>query len=236
MPNRQYRKLHDRLKHLLHSIQMPSHVYCPAKGKSNINNAMHHIKSESVHNLDITKYFPSTTSGKVYHFFNSVMLCSDDISSHLTNICCYGRHLPTGSPISASLAFWAHYPMWQKIESICIENGCQMSVLMDDITVSSPKVIVPANVVEQIKQAVASVGLLCNQSKEISYKQGETKHITGVALCNGHTQAMPHHYEKLGNLIKLYNQCESDTERGKLNSKIKGLYSYISKAELASST
>jgi len=179
-PVKSLRAVHERLTKLLMSIEPPSFLFCPVKGRSQIDNALRHRNSKVICTLDIRDYFPSTPASKVAWFFLKEMECAPDVSAILSRIICRNGRLPTGSPVSSVAAFYAFFGMWNEIAAIAIKNDCLVSVYMDDLTISGAEV--PGDVLWQIKQTIHRAGL--RYHKERVYRARPAL-VTGVVVRDG---------------------------------------------------
>jgi hypothetical protein len=176
-PRDELKRVQRRIAKLLARITPPDILFCPVKGRSYIDNAARHRGHRVIHSLDVQKYFPSTKSQRVHWFFHRVMMCPTDVAAVLTKIACCDGHLPTGSPLSPIMAYFAHLDVWQKVATIAKANGCVVTIWIDDITISGPKV--PKAVVWQIKNAIHAGGLRYHKEKRAVDRRAE---VTGVVV------------------------------------------------------
>lgn len=179
-PVKSLRAVHERLTRLLMSIQPPDYLFCPVKGRSQIDNALRHRNAGVICTLDIKNYFPSTPASKVAWFFLTRMECAPDVSAILAKIICRNGRLPTGSPLSSIAAFYAFSEMWDHISAIALKYGCVLTVYMDDLTISGPKV--SGEALWEIKQAIHRAGL--QYHKEHVYR-AQPAIVTGVVIRDG---------------------------------------------------
>jgi hypothetical protein len=179
-PRRELKVVQRRIATLLSRILPPTFLFCPVKRRSYVGNAQQHRDGRVVHSLDVKKYFPSTPSKRVHWFFHKVMRCSTDVAAVLTKIACCEGHLPTGSPLSPILAYYAHMDIWEEAARIAHANGCVVTVYIDDVTLSGDKV--PMHVVWEIKQVIFGGGLRYHKEKRAVDRSAE---VTGVILEKG---------------------------------------------------
>ncbi len=179
-PKPQLRKIHKRIEKLLNRIFPPDYLFCPVKRRSYVTNANEHVSAAEIAVLDIKKYYPSTRASRVFQFFHEEMHCDRDVAGVLMTLCSFKGHLPTGSPLSPILSFLAHKKMWDRIAGIVEIAGCQLTVYIDDLTISGPKV--PGSLVWAVKQEITNTGL--QYHKEKSYKGKGVRKITGVIIKN----------------------------------------------------
>lgn len=191
-PTKLLKDAQGKLARLLSRITPPDYLFCPVKRRCYVTNAAQHRAHRVVRSLDIHKYFPNTTSRRVFWFFSSVMQCDRAIAGTLTRLACYQGHLPTGSPLSPIMAFFAHYDMWSDIAAICRQEGLTLTVYVDDVTISGDHV--PERVMWEIKKVIARAGLHYHKEKAFFDRPAE---VTGVFVEDGHISVPDKQFKKL---------------------------------------
>ncbi len=180
------KKVQRRLAVILGKITPPDFLYCPVKRRSYVTNAAQHRGHRVVKTLDIKKYFPSTKATRVFWFFETIMKCDRAMAGILTKLTCYQDFLPTGSPLSPIMAYFAHIDMWTDIAEICRVAGVTLTVYADDVTVSGDRV--PESVMWQIRQRIKRTGHQYHKEKAFIDQPAE---ITGVFV-DGDRLVAPH--------------------------------------------
>lgn len=221
------RKVHDRISYFLKSITPPDYLFCPVSGKSAVTNVNAHKHNAELLKLDITKYFPSTTFGRVYDFFKSEMQCAGDIAWYLSKLMTYDWHLPTGSSISPYLSYYAHKNMWETICSICKEHDYKLTVYMDDAGISGTDI--SGKVIWKIKQEIKKYGL--QYHKEKKYSEDDAKLLTGAVIHNGQLKLRNKHHLKIKQTKTAIANSNNEEERKKLTQSLNGLLSYKKQIE-----
>jgi hypothetical protein len=217
-PRDELKRVQRRIAKLLGRILPPDILYCPVKGRSYVDNAAQHCSHRVIHSLDVQKYFPSTKSQRVYWFFHSVMLCPSDVAAVLTKIACCDSHLPTGSPLSPILAYYAHVDVWEKVAGIAKANGCEVSIWIDDITVSGPKL--PTSVVWDIKRAIHAGGLRYHKEKRAVDRRAE---VTGVVIRGGKLLPPNRQWRKLRDAKREFHREHRPERSKRLMGRLAGL-------------
>jgi hypothetical protein len=179
-PARPLKLVQARLARLLSRISPPDYLYCPVKGRCYVSNAAQHAGHRVVHCLDVQKYFPSTLARRVFWFFNKIMQCERDVAALLTSLSTYQQHLPTGSPLSPIMAYFAHYDVWEAVAAFCRKRGHTLTVYVDDCTVSGSKV--SARDMWEVKRLIHRSGLRYHKEKTYIDRPAE---VTGVILRDG---------------------------------------------------
>jgi retron-type reverse transcriptase len=179
-PRRDLKQVQARLARLLSRIAPPDYLFCPVKGRSYVSNAARHLNHRVVRTLDIKKYFPSTPRRRIYKFFLEIMHCNPDVADAIADLATYKGHLPTGSPLSPIMAFYAYYDVWEKVYQIVSTAGATNSLYIDDLTVSGEKV--PDWLIWKIKKVIHRSGLRYHKEKTFRDRPAE---ITGVIVRDG---------------------------------------------------
>lgn len=216
-PTRPLKLVQARLARLLGRVTPPDYLYCPVKGRCYVTNAAQHAGHRVVRTLDIRKFFPSTPSKRVFWFFHKVMRCERDIAGTLTALATYQQHLPTGSPLSPIMAYFAHVDMWEEISQLCRDRGFTFTVYVDDCTISGERVT--ERDLWEIKQMIHRTGL--RYHKEKAYFGGFAE-ITGTILRDGNIVAPNRQKLKL-HRATLELQGASATDAPALQQQISGL-------------
>ena len=227
-PKPALKRIHKRIKILLERIKIPNFIYSPKKGCSCVNNAKLHIDNNVLRKLDIRSYFSSISSRRVYWFFNKRMKCSKDVAGILTKLLTFKGCLPTGSPSSPIISYYAHIDMWESISKIAMEANCSLSVWLDDITVSGKTV--PTQVIWRIKKAIKRSGL--SYHKEKYYAGKKPREVTGSVIVNGRLLAPKRqHLKRKHLLLRIDRQQNLNSEALTLKLSLNGLEAHIQQIE-----
>lgn len=178
-PRGDLKRIQRRIGELLLRVKTPDYLMSPVRGRSNIDNAARHRGAAAFHLLDIEDFYPSCTASKVAWFFGTCLRCPPDVVKVLLDLTTLNGVLPAGSPASPSLAFWAYGDMWDEIDQLTRDAGCQVSVYVDDITISGIKV--PGALVHAIKERLVHHGHGFKASKEVAQINAPVV-VTGVVV------------------------------------------------------
>lgn len=196
--------IHNRIASLLCRIKTPDFLHSGKKNHSNISNAKVHLgNSLQVLTVDLEKFFPSTSSVKIYEFFLYGMKCSRNVSKILTQLCTYNDCLPTGSRISMPLAYFSNMLMFQEMELLAKKHQINMTVYVDDITFSGSKV--SHFFYKLIKKITLRHKHFINDTKTRFYNQHQSKLITGVILKENSLLIRNKHHKELFEIKELYS-------------------------------
>lgn len=179
-----------RIWTLLARIDKPSWVISGTVGKSYRDNAAIHSNNGFVLTMDIKAFYDACEREHVYRFFNEKMRCSKDVAAILTDICTFDGGIPTGSPASQIVAYFAYEEMFLEIASIAKSYGCLFSLYVDDMTFSSSDDFPWGKLSSDINSVLRRYGHSLKRSKTQYYPSKMYKVITGVALSpNGELRA-----------------------------------------------
>ena len=220
-PHWQLKRVQARIARILGGITPPDFLFCPVKRRCYVTNAAAHRGNRVVQCLDIQKFFPSTPQRRVFWFLNSVMQCNRDIAGLLAKLACYQGHLPTGSPLSPIMAYFAFYDLWAKIAVFCEEKGYTFTVYIDDVTVSGA--CVPKADMWEIRRMVHGHGLVAHKAKTYVNRPAE---VTGVVIREGKLVAPFRQHQKKHQAKNLLATVV-DEERNALMGRIAGIEGQI---------
>ncbi|WP_211230265.1 reverse transcriptase family protein [Inquilinus limosus] len=221
-PRKNLKLLQTRVATLLSRIAPPNYLFCPVKGRCYVTNADQHRNNRIIRCLDVRKYFPSTSSRKVYWFFHDVMLCSPDVAAMLARLATYNGYLPTGSPLSPIMAYFAHYDLWQSIADICSKNGYTLTVYIDDVTISGPTLSAAA--IWKIKKLIHRHGLQYHKEKIYVDRPAE---VTGVIVRNGRLLVPNRQLAKLYRARREFLDSGDQDQKSHIATQISGLEGQI---------
>ena len=124
-----------KIARLLGRSEPPDFLVCPVKRRCYVSNAGARRHLRIILCLDIKNFFPSVSRRRVFWFFPAVMKCPRDIAGLLAQIASYQGHLPTGSPLSPIMAYFAYYDLWASIDAFCKARDYIFTVYIDDVTI-----------------------------------------------------------------------------------------------------
>lgn len=232
-PKTNLKSIQKRIQDILNRIKLPDYIYAPGTGKSYITNASVHLNNYAVKILDITAYFPSTQAIRVYYFFYEIMKCSSDVAGILTKLLTFNNHLPTGSPSSPILSYFSHMKMWDTIFKLVKSADCNLTVYMDDVTISGNEI--SGQLIREIKKQFHQAGLHSNRKKEKNYINKKHYEVTGVIIKNGVGLILPNrqHLKIYKTRCVLASLDNTDKNKIKLSMQLQGLESQQRQIEKA---
>ena len=204
-PHDKLKSVQRRIKRLLDRIEKPDWIYSGVKGKCHVDNALSHQGDKYYVLSDIASFYERCTRDSVYRFFLDVMKTSPDVASLLADITtCEGSEgkpiIPVGSPCSQLLAYFAYRDMFDELHECAASYGCQLSLYVDDVTVSSKQPISnPRSMMKRFAKITSAYGHSLKWGKTRYYGSREYKVVTGVALDGEGNPSVPN---TLGKNIK----------------------------------
>lgn len=212
------KKIHARIETLLMRLEPPGYLFCPVKGRDFLMNALQHHGQRAVWRVDVKDYFASTRSANVLAFYRDRLNCAGDVATLLTKLSTFRGHLPTGSPLSPVLSFFANEPMWESIRATCDESGCSISLYMDDLTVSGEKVPWPLR--QHILRALNQNGF---KGHKCQYAVARPALVTG--LITGRARpTLPHsHFRKFRQTLALAEGMVPPDELARMAASLNGM-------------
>ena len=162
--SKELKSIQKRIQILLKDIKYDENIFSGIPGKSYIDNGLYHLESKYVVALDINKFFPNISREKVYKFFKNKLMNSSDVAEILTDLCTVNlekisnldnnvldylkdnkihqmKHIPTGSSISCIMSYLSNIDMFNEISNVAKISGCKVSIYVDDVVISSNKMI-----------------------------------------------------------------------------------------------
>lgn len=203
-PEEELKKIQKKLFELLNRIEKPIWVISGVKGKSYVDNAKLHQLSDNICTIDIENFYDSTKEVYVYNFFKNILQMSTDIAVVVTKLVTYEGRIPTGTPTSQLIAFLSYKDVFTKIYDNCKEKGILFSLYVDDITLSSNKII-PKSITNKIEYILKLNELNIKKSKTKFYSKSSNKSVTGTII--DYKKRIKLENKKRKEIIDLYNEC-----------------------------
>lgn len=117
-------------------LSLPDSMIGGIVGKSVINNALPHIKKETVIRIDLKNCFPKTTNLKVHYVWRVTLGCGANCANILTKLTTFQRRLPQGASTSPALCNLVMLPLFTKIQDYASKHNLSVTMFIDDITFS----------------------------------------------------------------------------------------------------
>jgi hypothetical protein len=179
-PSTELKKVQSLIvKRLLRPLSLPPHICGGIKGKNVLDNAVLHRNLRVLLKIDIKRFFPSITNKHVYAVWRDLLNCSPEISSLLTKLTTFERHLPQGAPSSTMLANLVLYSCDGAIRDECCRGNIQYSSWIDDLAFSSDN---PRPVINVVIKVLREAGFRISRKKLEIAGPASRKILNGVVL------------------------------------------------------
>ena len=239
--SKELKSIQKRIQILLKDIKYDENIFSGIPGKSYIDNGLYHLESKYVFALDINKFFPNISREKVYKFFKNKLMNSSDVAEILTDLCTVNlekisnldnnvldylkdnkihqmKHIPTGSSISCIMSYLSNIDMFNEISNVAKISGCKVSIYVDDVVISSNKMI-NNEIINKIISIIKRNGYNIQKKKLKKYYSNEFKRVTGNIISkDGNKLVLPNKIRY--RIIKLKNNKHIEKEKKIL--KLKG--------------
>ncbi len=200
------RSIHKKLAVLLARIAKPSFVYSATKNLSYVDNAKQHTGNDPAVKIDIKSFYPSVKQKSVRNFFERQMKCAPDVAHFIARICCVDGALPTGSPLSPILSYFACSTLFGVIDEIASSHNVKFTLYVDDMVFSGSNANLQFS--RKIKRELAKAGFIGH--KICRFPANCTKVITGVAV-NSDSIEVP--FRRQGRIRKFEHAFWTSTDR-----------------------
>jgi RNA-directed DNA polymerase len=217
-PEDDLKGVQGRIQHLLQRVRKPSWVYSGTKGVCHVDNALSHAGNRYFVLTDISSFYDHCTRDAVYRFFRNDLKCAPDVAGLLATITTYDKVdgstlVPTGSPCSQLVAYFAYRRMFDEISELAERYGCRLSLYVDDLTLSSIQPIgSPRNLEKEIARVLRAYGHKIKWRKTGYFGADSYKLVTGVALDGRGTPKIPNRLGK--NVLKgMHDVIAGDEEK-----------------------
>ena len=157
---------------IFHNVDFPFYLLGGIKDRryprDYVRSAALHAQSKIFLKEDIKNFFPSIGAFLVFDIWRSFFLFPIEICKLLTNLTTYKGFVPQGAPTSpylANLVFWNKEP---ELEQNLSQGGFIYSRYFDDITISSKRTILAAEIhriTEKLYQMLFSLGFKPKRKK-----------------------------------------------------------------------
>lgn len=217
-PEDDLKRVQGRIQYLLQRVEKPSWVYSGTKGVCHVDNALSHEGNSYFVLTDVSSFYDHCTRDAVYRFFRNDLKCAPDVADLLATMTTYDKAdgstlVPTGSPCSQLVAYFAYRRMFDEISELAERYGCRLSLYVDDLTLSSSQPIgSPRNLEKEIARILRAYGHEIKWRKTGYFGANSYKLVTGVALDGKGTPRIPNNLGK--NVLKgMHDVIAGDEEK-----------------------
>ena len=147
-----------------------------------LTNAETHVSRALVVNVDIHRFFDSTSRDLIFRATRE--LANGQLSTRarqfVTDICTYRGALPTGAPTSPYIGNIVLRRVDRAIETLCEPRNIAYSRYADDLTLSGGEEV--KTLLPFVRQALRELGYTLDARKTQLYRRGRRQVVTGVVV------------------------------------------------------
>lgn len=180
-PKPNIKKIQKRLQVLISRIEVPDYLFSGRKGLCYIDNAREHISAKYLTTIDISDFYNKCLKEFVFKSFRYTFNMSDDVAWLVADIVTYKGFIPTGSPASQLVAFWAYKQAFDRISNVAKKFDAIFTLFVDDMAFSSQEII-PSALILQVKKELEYVGHDFNNKKIKEFRKRDYKVVTGCVI------------------------------------------------------
>ncbi len=189
-------------------IETPDYLFSGKKGLCSLDNAKKHILNHYFLTADIDNFYPNSKREYIFRFYYYQMKMSEDIAWLMADMVCYDDHIPTGSQLSQSIAYWAYRKTFNKISDFAHQRKLKFTLYVDDMTFSG-SLPIRQDLHLSINYYLKTVGLKLKKGKTKYYSKNKFKKITGAVISPANELLIPNkHRKKLKELKDRYNDLK----------------------------
>ena len=144
-----------------------------------------HRKSKFVLKADISNFFPSITSDRVYRLFQKELSCSPDVARIIARLATYKHRLSLGLICSPIIANQILSVVDSRMTGLCDKLGLKYSRFIDDLVLSGPTDFHEMAVKDLVERILNEHGFDMHQQKTALGELDGTIEITGIRIRNG---------------------------------------------------
>ena len=197
---RAQQRIHNRI--LLSQLTPSDCSFGCVRGRHIKMNAERHLRSRFAFGCDISDFYPTIHSSRVYEFFSNEQQCSPDVARLLTGLCTYRFHLALGLITSPLLAEQFLKPIDNRIARMAQMAGLVYGRFVDDVTLSGPFDLRRSGFPDTIKRILAENGFSTNDAKDQFGRVGDPEVLfTKLRVNRGHLDVSRKYFDDLCRIL-----------------------------------
>lgn len=141
-PHYDLKVIQKRLNRAVFShVQYPDYLYGGIAGRDYVQNARQHTNARAIIALDLKNFYPSIPFKRVLEVFRYFCNFPLDVAETIASLCTLEGAVPQGACTSSHIANLAFFDTEHRIVREFRQAGLTYTRLLDDITVSAPKIL-----------------------------------------------------------------------------------------------
>lgn len=169
-------------------LSLPNEMVGGIPGKSIKDNASFHTNQEMVVTLDLRDCYPNINNNKVNYVWLK-LLAGFRNAALLTQLTSFQTRLPQGASTSLAICNLALLPMFEEIKSYCDSKSVNVSLYVDDITLSGKHDIV-LNSMGKVINIIQKFGYKISSKKIRKMPASQKQKVNGVLVNKKISKAM----------------------------------------------
>lgn len=245
-PKYELKRLQRRINsRILEKVQYPPYLQGGIKDRKSVRdyvqNSKIHAGSVFLISLDVRNFYPSVKAEYVFEVFSKLFKFPDDVAGILTSLVTLSGRLPQGACTSSYIANLIFFNSEYSLYNFLSSQGYSYSRLLDDIAISSQKIISQDDAVKLIKRVAAmctKYGLKLNNKKTKTERSDDLSaeyKVTGVWVGHGVPKLRRKDRDYIRHLVyiceKEYSKCNSSEDYHSLWNRVSGQVSKLARFE-----
>ncbi len=169
------------LKKILREFSVSDHAYAYVAKRGVIEAANKLIGPNHIVRFDITDFFPSITSGRVYGLYKSLGF-NDKVSYLLTSLTTYDGHLCQGAPTSPYISNLICKELDKRIYELCSKWQLGFLRYSDDLLIWGENDFNFSTILSITNSIVIKSGFEMNHKKTRFFKKNSHRHVLGLLV------------------------------------------------------
>lgn len=247
-PKYELKRLQKRINsRILEKVQYPTYLQGGIKDRKSVRdyvqNSKIHAGSAFLISLDIKNFYPNIKAEYVFEIFSKLLKFPDEVANILTSLVTLNGRLPQGACTSSYIANLIFFNTEYSLHNLLVSQGYSYSRLLDDIAISSPRIISQDDSIKLIKRVAAmctKYGLKLNNRKTKTERSDDLSaeyKVTGVWVGHGIPKLRRKDRDYIRQLVyiceKEYKKCNSSEEYHALWNRVSGQVSKLTRFEHA---
>lgn len=167
------------------------------RGRSIKTNAQPHLESHFLFKTDISDFYPSVHSKRVYSLFADSLQCSPDVARLCTRLCTFRHHLALGLITSPILADQILSRVDRRLGGACQKAGLVYTRYVDDITISGVFDLEHSGFPALVERILRQDGFEANPAKHVFGRLADGTSITNLRRVRGHLDVKKEYADEL---------------------------------------
>lgn len=186
--------IHEKIStRILKKVLFPDYLNGSIKGKSYLDNVETHTAKKVIISEDITNFFPSISKKVIYQIWVGFFNFSHEVAECLSELVTYKGFMVQGAKTSSHLANLVLWSRETNIVTFCQSKGCTYTRYVDDITVSSSKILTQktkTEIISRIHSLCSSISVKVNRKKHKIMPRNQRQTVHQIN-CNSTQPSIP---------------------------------------------